>query len=323
MGLDEFLEIEVDLIVGLVIRVHASALGVNGATDFFTLQFGAVLQNAGFLFAAGAEWVELAAGTRRNAGGRSYARRRGHARGARGNAARRSGSLFVIFRNLAVEAFLTLASEGENQHAVFGINVLVGEVDAVAIEGPVALAPTGAIKRVEIVSPVESEVAAAFALARSVLINLDPVNELEQRKLGFVECANPFSAFRRPQVEAETLGSLQVRNLTAFGLTDFFTVYSPTNVVWGPFEAVGMECLVGSRAHGVVLFASFLGTSLTGNDVRLETARVFTQNFDIDFNPRASVGDFRTVLVKEHGTDGAGCCSHLHTGFEFAVLDFL
>ena len=83
-----------------------------------------------------------------------------------------------------------------------------------------------------------------------------------------------------------------------------------------------MECLVGSRVHSMMLFAGFLCASLAGNDVRLETARVFTQNFDINFHPGASVCNFRTVLVKEHGTDGAGCCSHLHTGFKLAIFNF-
>ena len=42
-----FLEIEVNLIVGLVVRVHASALGVDRSADFLVLELGAVLENAG------------------------------------------------------------------------------------------------------------------------------------------------------------------------------------------------------------------------------------------------------------------------------------
>ena len=126
--------------------------------------------------------------------------------------------MFVIFRDLAIEIFLTLACEGENQHAISRINILVGEVNAVTVKSPVTLAPTAAIESIEIVGPVERKVAATFALARRVLVNLDPVDELEKWKLGFVKLANPFGTFRRPKVKAEALCTREAIDLATFRL---------------------------------------------------------------------------------------------------------
>ena len=211
-------------------------------------------------------------------------------------------------RNLAVEVFLTLTREGQNQHAVPRINVLVGEIHAVAVKGPVTLAPAGTVKTLEIVRPVERKVAAVRTLARSILVSLDQVDELEKRKLGFVEITDPFGTFRRPKVKAQTLRSNQVFDLvlavvlTLGGLADFDTVDSPTHIIRSPFDCVGMERLVCSRIDFVVLFASDLSAGLTGNNVGLEAARALAENFDIDFDPTGGASLFGTVLVEEHGT---------------------
>ena len=223
---------------------------------------------------------------------------------------------------MAVEVFLTFAGEGENQHAVSGVNILVGEVHAVAVESPVTFAPAGAIERIEIVGPVERKVAAAFALARRVLINFDPVDELEKRKLRFIKLANPSRTLRRPKVKTESLCTCQVGNLATFRLADFLAVYSPADVIRSPFETVGVECLIGGGANSMVLFACYLRACLTGNDVGLKTVRVLAENFDIHFYPGPSISDFGAILVEEHGTDCSRCGCHLHTGFELAVLNF-
>ena len=219
---------EVHAITLVTVRIYLCTLGVHKST-----MFPCNCRSR----ADSVDGVRYARRTRRN----NFATRRSRcARRARSDtAARRSGgaarrcrsaagrdrSGFGVFRNLAVEVFLTFAGEGENQHAVSGVNILVGEVHAVAVESPVTFAPAGAIERIEIVGPIERKVATAFALARRVLINFDPVDELEKRKLRFIKLANPSRTLRRPKVKTESLCTCQVGNLATFRLAAGLTAW--------------------------------------------------------------------------------------------------
>ena len=224
---------------------------------------------------------------------------------------------FGIGGHLAVEAFLALLSEGDDDHAVLGKDVARADIDSVAVKCPVAFQPTGTVECIEVVAPVQGKVAAVFTCARGVLVDLDPVDELVNRQDIVVPGTDPAGVFVGPEVEAEALFLLAkvfhlvVVSLSLDCLADDLAVENPGHIIRSPFHAVSMEGFVGCGVDGVVVFASHLAVrlSVSGaeacNDVGLETVGVLAQNFDIHFDPGLVSAQVGVVVVEEHGADGS------------------
>ena len=100
---------------------------------------------------------------------------------------------------------MTFLSERDDGHSILREDVARADINAVAIECPITLAPTVIVESVEIIGPKEFEVCAVVAFARLIFIDFYPVDELVNRQNVVVPCADPTCVFVRPQVEAETL----------------------------------------------------------------------------------------------------------------------
>ena len=194
--------------------------------------------------------------------------------------------------------------DGENQRPVLNHRVRGIEVDQVPVERPVALCPAGGVEGVELVCPVEHELAVVIAVV------LDPVDELVRGQRGFIQRAGPAARVARPRVEAQRLGIDQVARLATFGLPDHRAVERPRDVLRRPFERVRVVA-VGERARRRV---HLLGRHprVSGDEVRLPALRVvLAEDLDVGLFP-GRPGRLRAVLVREERRQQGAAADHPH-----------